>query len=459
MKKLVIVLALAVALTFAMTATAFADHSPSFFIKWNATGGYEGANSAVPSPHAGYTEGTQKCAVCHAVHRAPVVGTSWTNGVKFPADGGDNAAVRATYLAASSTGNTQMLLMSDVAGSCAYCHISTSVGGQQLYAGKSQYITYSATVAGSDWDEGYGHHNGCTGCHAVHGASANYGGVPEYYGAYGTFQGPAKSVILKVRAKGAGGAGNQAYVWQDEVVRFGTSGALAANNAWGVDYSGIATAAVDPLNVPLFTSEANAVNGVNVRPGADAYDAQVSAFCTFCHQNYGYASEATVNPDGDRSLFQAGWYYNGLDMNTAAGNTAPFKNHPMKSADATFVASGATVPAGTRVAYAAADTCRSCHDAGVKNVTGVIFQSFPHFTPGYFKFTKTGDYMGDATPVYTPSGLPAAGYLAAGDPGIVTAQAWLEDPTNYEEAIKTSDGGCLKCHVNGTQTAGVGIGF
>ena len=66
--------------------------------------------------------------------------------------------------------------------------------------------------------------------------------------------------------------------------------------------------AVDPLNVPLFPSATDAINGTNVRPDADAAAAQSAVFCTFCHVNYGYASEATVNPDGDRSLFQGPWY-------------------------------------------------------------------------------------------------------------------------------------------------------
>jgi len=59
---------------------------------------------------------------------------------------------------------------------------------------------------------------------------------------------------------------------------------------------------------PALPSATDAINGTNVRPGNGVKDAQVSAFCTFCHTNYGYASEATVNPDGDRSLFQGPWY-------------------------------------------------------------------------------------------------------------------------------------------------------
>jgi mono/diheme cytochrome c family protein len=174
MKKLALVLALAVVLTFALTAVAFADHSPSFYIQWNDNGGYSEANSSTPSPHAGYAEGTQKCAVCHAVHRAAVAGLGYATDAQraaiggdpaqggietqnppdgsFPADaGGTNRAKRATYLVPDGE-NTQMLLQSDVAGACDYCHIETSVGGEQIYAGAVKYrLEADSASGGSDW--------------------------------------------------------------------------------------------------------------------------------------------------------------------------------------------------------------------------------------------------------------------------------------------------------------------
>jgi hypothetical protein len=50
--------------------------------------------------------------------------------------------------------------------------------------------------------------------------------------------------------------------------------------------------------------------------------------------------------------------------------------------------------------------------------------------------------------------------VAAGDlSGLAAIQAVLDDPLVIEEAQATADGACLKCHVNGTNDAGVGKTF
>ena len=90
MKKVLFVVALAVALTFALTATAFADHSPTFYVEWNADSTFTGyvaefGNLGTGGPHANYLEGTEKCAVCHSVHRAPVYGIKWDTNPADPA--------------------------------------------------------------------------------------------------------------------------------------------------------------------------------------------------------------------------------------------------------------------------------------------------------------------------------------------------------------------------------------
>jgi cytochrome c553 len=379
----------------------------------------------------------------------------------------------------TGTASAQMLLQTTVANSCDYCHIITSSGGVQLYGGKTAYRA-------GEWNEGYAHGNGCTACHAVHGVSTNYGNA-ALYGTYGTFQGPLQAKILKTRTKGAGGAGNLGYVWQDETIAIGSAGKadIAANStnpalkAWAAaqtaqDYTGGGwvsqeTIAVDPLNVPLFPSATDAINGTNVRPGTDAEQAQASVFCTFCHQNYGTSSEATVNPDGDKSLFQGPWYAlagtvpnvagtagTWANSNTAGGQNMPFKNHPLKSIDGTFTAAGksSTVPA--QVAFAGSETCVSCHDAGVRDTPGFVLESYPHFTPGYFHFTKTAAHVG-GTMTYAPPVSDV--YLASNAAGIAAAQAFLDDPASYEEAITVADGQCLKCHVNAAETAGVGKSY
>jgi hypothetical protein len=488
MKRVLFVLAIAVALTFMMTGTAFADHSPTFYVEWSADTSFTGyaapfGNVGTGSPHQNYLEGTEKCAVCHSVHRAPVYGIKWdTNPAaeasRTPVAGGqyDRQEFDNTAGGLQAYSQTQMLLQTSVANSCDYCHIITSIGGKQLYGGKPQYRTEGTGLAGAEWDAGFAHHNGCTGCHAVHGVSSNYG-EPTLYGAYGTFQGPAKSKVLKVRAKGAGGSGAAAYVWQDEVITIGSLGKTeyAASGITGAaSWASTQTAndaVVDPLNVPLFPSATDAINGTNVRPDADAYDAQVSAFCTFCHQNYGYASEATVNPDGDRSLFQGPWYAlagtvpnvtgtagTWVTMNGSGAYGAPFKNHPVKAVYGTFQAAGKSATVPSQVAFVGANTCRSCHDAATNDLgPGLYVQSYPHFTPGYFHFVKSAAHAGASmTNGPVEAGLIAEKYAFSQTASISAAQTWLEDPDSYEEAVTVADGQCLKCHVNTANDAGVG---
>jgi hypothetical protein len=259
------------------------------------------------------------------------------------------------------------------------------------------------------------------------------------------------------------------------VITAGSLGKAEATTVYGLLWANLLVVddnAVDPLNVPLFPSAADAIRGSNTRPGADVSDAQVSAFCTFCHQNYGYASEAVVNPDNDRSLFQGQWYakFPEVDgttadadgdgwasMNNAEAQGAPFKNHPLKSAGLLpFAAAGkgASVPAD--VAFVASDTCRSCHDAGTdgrNDVDGVIVQSWPHFTPGYFHFVKSASHAGAAM----TNAPPIPDVLAATNTaGIAAVHAWLDDPINYEESTTVQDGQCLKCHIDSAGNAGVG---
>ena len=82
-----------------------------------------------------------------------------------------------------------------------------------------------------------------------------------------------------------------------------------------------------------------------------------------------------------------------------------------------------------QAAFAGSETCRSCHDAGNVNETGVTFNSFPHYTAGSFVFSTTSARVG----------------AAADAPDATKDYA--------------TDGNCLKCHVNNAGTSGVGITF
>jgi predicted CXXCH cytochrome family protein len=99
------------------------------------------------TPHRDYATTTTKCAVCHAVHKAP-------------ADG-------------------ELLLRSTVGEACVYCHVDSSLGVIVIYGGKVD------NYSGVDTDHG---HQApaveCSDCHSVHGAN--------------TFGGPAETKILKV---------------------------------------------------------------------------------------------------------------------------------------------------------------------------------------------------------------------------------------------------------------------
>lgn len=478
MRRTISIVVVAIVFVIASANLAFADHSPTFYVEWNQSAQFQGyvatfGNQGTGNPHQGYLEGTEKCAVCHSVHRAPVPGMKWDTdpanaAARTPVAGGQYN--RAEWV--SDSADTQMLLIDNVANSCNFCHVYTSIGNKQLYAGKPEYINSTDALGSDEWDEGFGHHNGCTGCHAVHGVSSNYGDT-ALYGQYGTFQGPLRPKIIKVRAKGA------TTPWQDEVITAGSQGVVTATSLYGSFWSSLLVAddtAVDPRNVPLFPSASDAIMGNNPRPDAasNVRDAQVSAFCTFCHQNYGWASENTVNPDGDTSLFQAPWYAlagtvpnvtgtsgSWVSMNAAAGRGAPFKNHPLKFAEATLTADGKSASVG-KAAWVGSSTCRACHDAGRVDAVGVIVQSYPHFTPGYFHFVKSASHVG-GTMTNAPrlgNGQPVPELLTPAQTAeLAQVQAWLDDPVSYEKAVTVADGQCLKCHVDATDTLGVGKTF
>lgn len=346
MKKTLIVMALAVALVFAFASAAMARPNGNIYIQWDAAG----ANAAVPTPHAGYTTATEKCNVCHSVHYAATSSFTW------PDTAGAGANTWTTDAA-----ETQMLLRSSVANACNYCHITTGVGGKQLYGGIVSNYTVSSAFA----------HNGpsaaCSGCHAVHGAN--------------TFQGPNLDKILRVRA--------------DRPIQPEVIGAAGGNPAIAAVYTDAADAVADTSALGKYY--------------------QQIAFCTQCHAEYTDASESTITGG-------PGYYDNGAYI---AGSE--YKGHPIKDAEAVFVANGDNF-AG-QAAFVNADTCRMCHDAGnVNEAPGVSFNSFPHYTQGYFVFSYTGAQAG--------------------------VQDAADDTKNY-----ATDGNCLKCHVNSDGTAGVNITY
>jgi hypothetical protein len=284
---------------------------------------------------------------------------------------------------------TQLLLRTSAANACTYCHITSSVAGLQIYGGVATNYTTN---------DQYGHNGAtaparCNDCHAVHGAD--------------TFRGYIGGKILKA------------------------NGNLVSNVSGGVQ-----TEAATTLN--------GAVSGGTVftAPLAADGDLQVTAFCTRCHKTFSDASEQTITASG---------YFQAFDGTITYGSQV-YKNHPLKAADAVFSAAGAATT--TTVAFAGSQTCHSCHAAGATRAStsyggpgGIVYWSFPHYTPGNAEFLVAGWGVSD----------PNIGVGAAGGSTLVKPAG------STTVTVGSSDGVCLRCHTNGSAsgnaTAGVNVTF
>lgn len=472
MRKTIFILAVAVALTMTFVATAFADHSPDFYVSWNAAG----PNTGTGSPHGNYQKNTVKCSVCHAVHRAAVVGMK-----------GSDAA----WAGQAATGpDTELLLRSTVHDACNYCHIQTAVGGVRIYNGNVDNV--------GNWvNSGYGHGNSCTDCHAVHGADTFKGAMitkdlkwDQYKGGGMLTGNPVGGSQMTANAAGPEhtftnpdtGVAAQSTM-QDEIFLAGT------------DMGGTSThVAAD--NIPMFLGDTvlNVVNGTNLNVGdgyTNAHEAQGSAFCTQCHQNFSASSETVVNVDNEMALFST-WAgtYPGAWVSASAGLYTS-KNHPMKPVTAGTWTKTYAVYSGT-VAWADATYCRSCHDAGEVNANQnhaagyVVENSYPHATPGYLDFMTAAPTNWGSTNLASEIGAATTGNAVKGAPGNKDSYAdgaVATTPSGYPSSRWTitqfadvsgldnygswyanggttkvwNDGSCLKCHA--TATAGVGKTF
>lgn len=133
-----LVSALSFALLLAFAGSAYAAVGTAHYLTWASVAGLPGQGT---SPHSGFTTGTQKCAVCHSVHGASDMG--------------------------------EVLLRSDVAGACNYCHVNTaSAPISQVY--ESDQTKYS----GTDYPNAHNYFTvlgvqagvSCSTCHQVHAA-------------------------------------------------------------------------------------------------------------------------------------------------------------------------------------------------------------------------------------------------------------------------------------------------
>ena len=99
----------------------------------------------------------------------------------------------------------------------------------------------------------------------------------------------------------------------------------------------------------------------------------------------------------------------------------------MTSSVATYANPAASPQARSgKVAFAPSSTCRSCHDAGgTDQGAGIHADSFPHSTPGYFRFMHSAGSIADSS---------------------------------HENTAGMQDGLCLKCH-RSSETTGVGLTY
>ena len=459
MKKSLLVIALVSVMVFSFAATAMADHSPDFYFDFQQGSAVTsntvfqgvfptawGINIAIDNgswalgtatPHSGYSQSTAKCEVCHAPHRAPTLGTS-TFSTK---DLGGTAVSSSRY---SSTGwtaeaSTQMLLRSTAARACIYCHVTETPRGK-MYGGDTTLAIVGDTPFG--WGQFYAHTTGCTACHAVHGAYT-----------FKSADGTVDPFILKYQ--GVKNLGTIALKVQPEV--YGSDGVANKPATYG----------------SLYTSQANMIAGSlsasATAAGVTRKSAAVTAQCTICHASYAVGEE-TINANYlNAELFQpgtwssanatttkiwagnaafpvsvlpgvAGFTYTGGTPSAMTGNAGSvilaYKNHPMNGGAAPFKGAGASAlftSSDVLISSAGSSVCQSCHDAP-ENATqgGYVIQSFPHYTPGYYKFMAAQNQGAFSTPT------TLAQFMGG-------RQAFYSNPLTNKPAIM-NDGYCTKCH-------------
>ncbi|MDF1542326.1 MAG: hypothetical protein RQ731_03330 [Anaerosomatales bacterium] len=478
MKRTAFVLVLALALLVVLSTTAYAEHRSSKYSTWSQSAG---TNELVAVPHSGYTTTTVKCNVCHAVHNAAVMG-QW---IQNQPDG--------AWILSSERAPAQMMLRSNVAEACLYCHVDTGIAGVRLWNGNSlNWGRDPVTGEERPFDSGYGHgHTGCTNCHAVHGARAFKGDAERKILRYDATNNLTKSSHL------GDPDGDGPIPHDSSEYDIGINDAVpgnVANHTYTDTATGVSTLVgiqdeiftqdptgvlVDPLNKAQFASLAGVIEGygaINDAAGADMKDLQVGAFCTMCHANiYTSDSYQVINPDQDMFLAGGsfGWWYDIEGFEYQSGFYKS-KGHPVARATNDFAASGSTIGTGKTVAWSGAETCRRCHDAGRDDSPpGIVYSSFPHVTPGYYKFVGAGadamsyavsgnkqqDMVGDSTgwlagTEFVDAELAADGYMLYPGQNYKSDDPAVPGQTDHIGV----DGQCLKCHRSGSG-AGVGLTY
>jgi len=334
-------------------------YNPAFrgYLAWTAGQSWSGDNST--SPHSGYATTTNKCAVCHAVHRADAGGTVLTAWDGSMAPGGDMMAT----------------------SSCIFCHGPSAT-----------FTDVRIQVGNSTSPYALSPHGRCQRCH-----------TPSPHG-----------------------AGASAYpVLAQKLFNTEADGAIAADIASGTN---ALSASMFDLSDPALMDR-----GVTMGTGY---------LCTACHDN---AADPVVFAINESEA---------LPTIAGLGTTSPVTGHRVYAMNTTTwneaseygaYYSGATDGAGdSTIAFNPALGCKACHDAE----TAWGSKAFPH------NYVSTGG--AGSTSSETSAALiwmTVAG--DADDAKTVASQAGIGQG-NGKNAVLTSDGLCLKCHLSGDRTAGVG---
>ena len=157
MKKTVLVLVLAVALTFVFATSAFATSGKFWnyqedYYSWgsysgngftpSATLGQVGANPTNPGVHANYLANTAKCGICHSVHRANAAGVRLLNTATATCAGCHRAGTSTvTNVVVSWQTGGPHSSGTDASCNSRGCHLNNPHG-----AGGSQYKIFAAKL-------------------------------------------------------------------------------------------------------------------------------------------------------------------------------------------------------------------------------------------------------------------------------------------------------------------------
>lgn len=340
----------------------------SEYLSWGYAKAQDGANNT-GTPHGGYTTTTNKCAVCHAVHRAPASGTVLTaiSGASF---------TPLTYTKG-----------------CAFCH---ALGGGGF--------SVVQVVMGTDGT--ISPHSECARCHveSPHGVGAS---------------------IFPVLAQ--------------RLLNRGADDQISHDIDAGVN------------DISISTFDADSERGLTLGTGY---------LCNNCHYRSAVMAKKLVFP------------VNSVDAVPAVGTVGDDDNHKYTGHRVTAVATddwnrgtgadasdaidayytgGGAVGAQSRVAFAPSDSCQTCHDA----LDAAGDSAFPH---GYVD--AVGGYATAGEAGASLVWLTTAGRLGSGKTLLGTPSGGTT-PENQNEVnmLLTEDGLCLKCHVDGDGSAGVGVTF